>query len=66
MVFGFCLFGISDARASGSHASQKESQLEVPLRLSRLRTQRRPREDVGSIPGLAQGVQDLVLLQVAA
>ena len=36
------------------------------LWLSRLRTQCNVREDVSSIPGLPQGVKDLVLLEAVA
>ena len=48
----------------GPSSSVHERGHEVfPLWLSGLRTQRNVREDVGSIPGLAQQVKDPVLLQ---
>ena len=40
--------------------------MEFPLWLSELRTQHSLRKDVGSIPGLAQCVKDLVFPQALA
>ena len=43
--------------------SSKPVVLEFPLLLSGLRTQHSVCEDAGSIPGLAQWIKNLVLLQ---
>ena len=45
---------------------KKKKILEFPLQLSGLRTQNAVYEYVGSIPGLAQGVKYLALLQAAS